>query len=1151
MTKIRNKFVLALLALCLFACLGIMVACDGDDKPKDDSVTYTVTVKAGDAAAAGVKVTVKKGTATLGKPKITDQNGKAEFKLAEDAGYTVTLDDLPVGYSLADGTPVTFDAEHKLTVKLTEDFAYVIKLVNPDGSAYVQSDVQVGICTVESENCLNPVTVGADGIGKVYGAEKTDYHVQVLGLAAGKAYESDEKGYSIYRDASTGGYHDGSGNILYNNLSDTKTETEIKIYPVTEIKFDGTPLTDAEIAEYMDEYMIDIDGDKAYKFTAKLPAGQTAYYSLKAEMSGTYNIYNIDQNRYKGNATFLLGDSYLSGHGMFFYPHDLEQDEVLYINITNDGDNESDIEFVVGIPAASQTSLSGAGKTEAVIYQAGVNAVVEISPSAAAVYTATVDGEQLIALKQANSAMSAKAVAFETADYKANNTVQIKITPDMLGMPIYLAVGAKSDSTHPVRINITVTKGATLTNSTIDKKATGTLTRYEDGPADKVLAYVPVNGDAAVVKGDDGYYHLGSATGPVIVVRLTTPIGDEERFSFDDRNLAKLAYLDEIGECNFNRYVLDATPEADVTDMTKGKTFVDYRPMLRGYRVKEEGKDPEIVDQNNYARYVNSDGVYPLNDDLKEFLQNMVAALDNKTMLPQDAADGHEWLFPCYCYADKIVGKYQSQMDGDLEVKLDNTYTRGPEGHTISGNWTIDNGNYVFSEDDPNFGATEYTVILDPMTGTLAMYIDIDAGPDFTYIAIGGSQDEDEPIMSLQDRDAKLDLFEDGTYKFYRTSVGAGHRESEYYLCVSGTWSADETTGAVTIGEKNIEEGTGIEAVEVVVTDNIISVRLTIDGIEAPVTYEFTIPTEVDIAGEYETDPMSPSRATLTVNSDGTFSLTVDDGAPVDGTWEKDASGDTYTFTLSGGTKYIAQYQAEQTPPALWLFEYDADLSVDWPAYEVNKVNREPEINVTGVYAGNDENLVNVTLNVNNNGTCTLTVGDGAPVDGTWEKDASGDTYTFTLSGGTKYTAVYNSEDLMWSLFAFGADVTDMSVYPVYDLIKTSGGDDDEEPAMSIETSTQSAKLEIYADNSYKFYISRMNPMTRDKVYQLCVTGSFEENGGAMTVKEKNIEQDSEITEVAITVTRAEITFTVATDGIEELVSYVFALTGGSNDQVA
>lgn len=678
MTKLRNKIVLVLLALCLVACMGITVACGGDDNKKPDNkpVTYTVIVKMDDAPVKGVTVTVKKGGVSYA-PKTTGEDGKVEFSLAKADDYEVELDNLPENYEVPEGTSRKFPADRNLTVNIAEKFAYKIKLVNKDGDPFTTDDaeeVKVGICTL-SGNCLEAVEPDANGLARIEAA-KGDYHIKVYDLPVGYAYECDSNGYSMHQSDEGTYIYEGDDNT-YNSLSATENEQTITIYPVNVLDFATmTAMTEDEIAEYND-YSRTITGAKAYKVQMKLEGHQTAYYTFTAECTGTYMLYAIGYQSaamgYKINPRFLLGDTVASGSGMFNeYGQNIEtvKGQQYYINVTALASG-LDCEFILTTPVASGATATGAGTVSVTLYKENAFAVIELKPTAGAAFKATVQGETVAAITYQDSEYydsNASDVFWDESVYQAGAEVEFKFTEDKIGNTIYIAVAAQANAeNYPVTLNVKIEKLRDLANTVNTVTTEATLAKY-NRPANKELVPLPFDIDAEneLVKGEDGYYHYGE-DGPIVMVMLTGDL-DLDRFSAG----GALVYMELSTIGQVNPYVVDVTDWEDRMDLTKGNTYDDYRELLRGFKDYKYDKQnnpsipnsDDILVEKYYVKYVNEDGAYPLTDELIDILKIIAYQQQVEGMLPMIENYENQWLFACYYYddylePDVIAGEYK------------------------------------------------------------------------------------------------------------------------------------------------------------------------------------------------------------------------------------------------------------------------------------------------------------------------------------------------------------------------------------------------------------------------------------------------------------------------------------------------------------
>ena len=755
MTKNRKSLLfITVLTLLLTACMCFAVGCG--DGATDNSVAYSVTVTADNEPASGVKVTVKKGGATF-ETKTTGNDGKVTFKLVPDS-YTVALSNLPVGYVLPENAKLDLTADaHDLTVALEKGFGYTVKLVGPDDKPYYNEGTTVGVCTFAG-NCLEQVEIGENGT-TFLPATASDYHVKMENLPHNVAYECDAEGYYTGK-----------------NFSATDTEMTIKLHAVTDV-LAQTPMTDEE----KETYGIGTTSP-AYKLTKTLKPGETAYYSITPTYNSKYGAYTDYEASYLYNGTaFQLGNK-----GEYFSLPILQAGKTYYFNVSNTTDvneyeDERDITFecVIVAPTASYHEITGAGTVTVTLDNKDANAVIALTPKTASAYKLTVDGDALADIVYCPSDFGIEYVEHDDDAFVKNATASAKVTEKFAGsQTVYFAVAAK---TAPTTLKVKVEKLGDITDSNVVKHTANTLTKFADQGADKELTYVPLDGSAELYYDEtNGYYTLGEG-GPIVVVRLTTAINDEDRF-YAQGALAYLEYAQDEGF--FDPYIFDTTSDADLADLTKGNTITDYRVMLRGfgdYELDDDGMPvaPEITEASYYAKYVNKDGVYPLTKELEEYLK--LVAENHGFNMPMSAAYGCEWLFACYYYdeyvePDVIVGEYQfvkyTEHDGTV--------------HQVGDEKEVDFDWEAWEPIMGEVGVDEYKLVINKH-GTYTIY------------QLFGTEGEYDKY------DGGTWKNEDGTYTFTKPN-GVWNEETEEYEDLVYTVEFDETAGTLKLSGSDSSE---------------------------------------------------------------------------------------------------------------------------------------------------------------------------------------------------------------------------------------------------------------------------------------------------------------------------------------------------------
>ncbi|MDE5722467.1 MAG: hypothetical protein K2I30_07020 [Clostridia bacterium] len=192
-------------------------------------------------------------------------------------------------------------------------------------------------------------------------------------------------------------------------------------------------------------------------------------------------------------------------------------------------------------------------------------------------------------------------------------TLELTVYGDMARAMQFFAIYADADC--EVTVNVTRTGDATepeVVQTTI-VPFTAPTSKYENNPNGK-LTLMPLDGTLEVVKGGDGYYHVGSESGPLLLANLT-------------KTLAR------VGE-----YPINLLP---INSESKESTFIVGK--------YENGQLVERLNYNNllsaYANSANSDGVYPVNDDLYKFLKEFQYKWISASL------SAYDWLIPCQYYA--------------------------------------------------------------------------------------------------------------------------------------------------------------------------------------------------------------------------------------------------------------------------------------------------------------------------------------------------------------------------------------------------------------------------------------------------------------------------------------------------------------------
>lgn len=216
--------------------------------------------------------------------------------------------------------------------------------------------------------------------------------------------------------------------------------------------------------------------------------------------------------------------------------------------------------------------------------------------------------------------------------------------------------------TFPATLSIKIEKiGEANRRATQTKDAvlTATLSQFEEANG-RTAKSVDMSTAVLAFNETDGFYHLGTENGPVVMVLLT-----EACSKYLDRALSELdAIVGSIGG-DSGVYIYDETPEADKDDENVPLKYVDYRLILRGRKAYvENGVTPDATQTEYYTKYVNADGYYGLTKDLEKFLKGYISR--NGPYIKSIAGSVPQenlWLFACYYYEEAQPETQTQQID--------------------------------------------------------------------------------------------------------------------------------------------------------------------------------------------------------------------------------------------------------------------------------------------------------------------------------------------------------------------------------------------------------------------------------------------------------------------------------------------------------
>ncbi len=529
---------------------------------------YSVTVKDADGnAVSGVTVSIDTAEAT------TDASGVAKVTL-KSGSYAVSVT-CPDGYKMQGDVTVTADAPSATVIlvsKNAKQVTYTIKVTDESGSAIKGATVIVG---------SSLATTNASGSATVTLAEGS-YDVTV----------------------SASGYAAGSGKVTKSTTSvtiklkkSTATTTGIT-YTVNVVDYKGTGQSDVTVI---------------FKSNGTPVATATTNSSGKATASLEKGTYNITLAFASGNYGYESTNTKVTASST-----------TTTITVAKVAENTKTVNFdttgayyistggqYVEIPSADASNEGG-------------NAYFLFEPTRAGTYKITVlNTSAKISYWGGNVYYGLN----ESTENITHTSTSITLNVKEAG-PTYI-VGVKGVSECIISV---VRTGSAITDANdmewTDYTATDTVKPYTftGGTLTEVDITKSTDTYNLVYNSSDGYYHLGSTSGPVMLVKLGT-------------GAPYIALSDVIGYTgsggsNFGKFIYDSTGT-----LTKKE---NYTSLLMKYM--------ENMDQTNY--------VYPLTKDLMYMLKNggeqrgwWSSTGDNNVIYQEKPNLNSEiaWMFAC-CY---------------------------------------------------------------------------------------------------------------------------------------------------------------------------------------------------------------------------------------------------------------------------------------------------------------------------------------------------------------------------------------------------------------------------------------------------------------------------------------------------------------------
>ncbi|MDE6356643.1 MAG: hypothetical protein K2L67_05305 [Clostridia bacterium] len=237
----------------------------------------------------------------------------------------------------------------------------------------------------------------------------------------------------------------------------------------------------------------------------------------------------------------------------------------------------------------------------------------------------------------------------EPLNLAQSTTVTLK--SDTASSTAYFYVTASVECT----VTVTVTRTADVEEETKPSDETvpvvATQANAKPVPA-KQLTAVPEN--STIVKGDDGYYHLNDANGPLVLVMLGEDINNLVSDRVGDP-LTQWKTDDGNGNVLGNGYIC--------TNSKDGKKY-DYENFVKAYKLNA----------------MNSDNVCYVTDEMKSFLEIAAKNYRFAGITPADKDNlESKWMLPCVYYAQDNPAVTLNQKFDMVYEENDVVFTFTPE----------------------------------------------------------------------------------------------------------------------------------------------------------------------------------------------------------------------------------------------------------------------------------------------------------------------------------------------------------------------------------------------------------------------------------------------------------------------------------------
>lgn len=659
MKKLLQKISLFAVAFCVVFTAAFSAACKNDDNNPAE-VGYSVTVvypdgtpvkptDSGPYARGHVAVTLQDENGndlTDYESGILNEYGTAHTDYKIPGEYKIAIHYIPEGYDFT--ADVRTNAEEaRYTVQLENKLLeYSVNVKMPDGSAYANAKLNV----MKGDTLVKTITTDAQGNASTGTLAADNYNIVVDGLS---------KDYG-YKPAIT---------------SKTSPSVGIKIFDVHKITFaDEDVVSDEELKSWVEERnfvahkVIDTSVTN-YVYEADVADGTEYFYRIYAPWTGTYNIHFRSEKDADGKKKENANYTYLCYRDNFGTPDDtwtvsgelnsgnnstklsLNEGDEYIIAIKSNNGQPYKMRFLMSFewdPYKLETSAAGEYELD---YTKTDYAIVKFRPSTSGKYSITsLNGNsepELIALSSAtlnplpgdyySEVYETNVLGVFKNGENGNFTFEEDVRESNKGATYIYRISLKGQFTYPAKLKIKIerTGDASPDIQYQEEKVNPSEKLTQQQTPSGTWTWLDVNGEEPTADGDGNWFITKDGQQKRVYVAITRNLNGAN--TNIDYSFATIEYKgdDSSGPSGGN---------GGSQTQKNNYLTVTVQSELKKYNYTDFIK--------TYSGYCTADGAYPLNGELKTFLERYTAIRWTDLVVdPNNSKPAHTWLLGCGYYA--------------------------------------------------------------------------------------------------------------------------------------------------------------------------------------------------------------------------------------------------------------------------------------------------------------------------------------------------------------------------------------------------------------------------------------------------------------------------------------------------------------------